>query len=399
MMKIVAFHKIFPSGTTLLEGIIAIGIIIAAVVGSLVLIMSTIKLGRANQDRVVAQNLAREGMELTYSLRNSASYMRVNNPSISWDSFLKLLVQIDYDKLKEFDIGVDLFGYNNVFDKNMYCFSRGANIKLTPTECDAGPDPNKLYSPYFPPVHNCVSYDYATTAENPMSPFSLNGPPAGGINPIGRVNKCDPIVLANYIFDHWEIPPMCDYSGTAKPCDYDGDGSVTIADVVFMIERIEDESFHFTIGYPTIATTVPAITSPNARLTFYQGADANVSTGVYDATKAWTYPLGQTPLSQVQLYKGTYFQNVNISGPEVTKTKFYRTVTTQEVCRLTSDNKTEYIVPLGNAFGCNLYTKATFPPLGSKKVGVLVTSEVRWPTPTSSTKAVYRELLYDWLSF
>jgi len=36
--------------------------------------------------------------------------------------------------------------------------------------------------------------------------------------------------------------------------------------------------------------------------------------------------------------------------------------------------------------------------LEATKIGVLATSEVRWPTPTSSTKVSYQEYLYNWIS-
>jgi hypothetical protein len=175
------------------------------------------------------------------------------------------------------------------------------------------------------------------------------------------------------------------------PCDYDNDGFLNVSDVVKMINDISALSYHFTIGYPTIATNV---TVPNSRLEFYNGTNGN-----YNPEDAWTYKpvAGNPPLSQVQSHNNTYIQNVDVVGAN--PTKYYRTVTTQEVCRLTSSTN-EYIVPEGNALNCNDYTQAHIGGAPkSKKVGVLVTSEVRWPTPTSSTKAVYRELLYDWISF
>lgn len=393
MMRTVNFRKIFPAGTTLLEGIIAIGIIIAAVVGSLVLIMSTIKLARANQDRVVAQNLAREGIELAYSLRNSASYMRVNDATVTWDKFLMLTTQKSYATLKRFDIGVDQYGYAEMKNDERFCFYRGAQVQVWP---------NCQNSAGGGPIENCYSYDFDTSPEQPIWFDMLAGPLAGSAGPPeGRVNMCDSAALTRYIFDHYPLPPLCAFSETAKACDYNNDNYIDISDVVYMVQKIESESYHFVIGYPTSDNT-PEGVSPNTRLVFYNGRNSmnDPTKGTYHYENAWNSP-ASAPRSRVllDLGTGTYLQN--IAGSTATPTKFYRVVSNQEVCRLDGSD-TEIIVPIDNAFHCNDYTSTSHLVTGdptSKKVGVLVTSEVRWPTPTSSSKAVYRELLYDWLSF
>jgi hypothetical protein len=388
MMRTAPFRKIFPSGTTLLEGIIAIGVIIAAVVGSLVLILSTIKLGRANQDRVVAQNLAREGVELAYTLRNSASYMRVNDPMIGWDAFLQLAVQRDYAALMKYDIGIDYLRFGDTYKDVQWCYVRGADIQ-TPPNCtvDSGP-----------PVNYCYQYDFDGFVGS-----QLGGPPAGQASPPdtgGYINFCDVSVLTKYLFDGWPLPPLCNIEGVGKnstlpgtgvACDYNDDGMVDVSDAVKMVNEIYNKSYHFTSGYPTIATSVGLNESPTARLDFFVGTDTDLGTGTYTASSAWV-----STKSRIDLSNHTYTQNVTLTGS--TPTKFYRVVSNQEVCRLTTDNKTEYIVPFDNAFNCDDYTNKYFAA-SSKKVGVLVTSVVRWPTPTSSTKAVYRELLYDWITF
>lgn len=58
-------------GQNLLEAVIAIGVIMAAVLGSSSLIISTITAGQVSQNRVVAANFAREGIELVRSMRDS----------------------------------------------------------------------------------------------------------------------------------------------------------------------------------------------------------------------------------------------------------------------------------------------------------------------------------------
>lgn len=58
-------------GQTLLEAVVAIGIILTAVIGSSTLIVSSITAGRASQNRTEAANYAREGIEIIRSMRDS----------------------------------------------------------------------------------------------------------------------------------------------------------------------------------------------------------------------------------------------------------------------------------------------------------------------------------------
>ena len=59
------------TGQGLLEAIIAIGIILTATVASLTLIVSSIEAGRGVRERLIAMNLAREGMEVVHMIRDS----------------------------------------------------------------------------------------------------------------------------------------------------------------------------------------------------------------------------------------------------------------------------------------------------------------------------------------
>lgn len=60
-----------PSGQGLLEAIIAIGIILTATVASLTLIVSSIEASHGVRERLIAMNLAREGMEVVHQVRDS----------------------------------------------------------------------------------------------------------------------------------------------------------------------------------------------------------------------------------------------------------------------------------------------------------------------------------------
>ncbi len=63
-------------GQGLLEAIIGIGVIIAGTVGTVTLIMATIKAGRSTNNQVVAASLAREGIEVVRNLRDT-NWLRI----------------------------------------------------------------------------------------------------------------------------------------------------------------------------------------------------------------------------------------------------------------------------------------------------------------------------------
>ncbi|RJO59522.1 hypothetical protein C4546_01445 [Candidatus Parcubacteria bacterium] len=325
--------KIFK-GAALLESVIAIGVIMTGVVGSLVLINTTIKLGRTNQDRIIAQNLAREGIELAYGLRNSATLVHTEDSTVSWDSYLYkfTLKSGSYDTL--YDLGTGNY--------------------------DAG---------------TCVTI-------------------AGGD---AILDMCDIQVLLLHLYEGGPLPSMCNTipnggsnpSPDANGCDFNNDGVTGILDVTFMISSFYKESYQFSAGYPVLSTKF----QPNAQLVFYDVRDGET----INLSQMW-----DDARSRIQVNNGAYVQNVTEAGN--TPTKFYRTVIMQEVCRGTQSGSEEAVlVPTDSVLNCYDYVKAqgwSDADAGTiKKVGVLANSEVRWPSPTSGTKVLYQEYIYDWLNF
>ncbi len=394
-MRTVRSKKLrLPAGTTLLEGIIAIGVIITAVVGSLVLIMTTIKLGRANQDRVVAQNLAMEGVELAISLRNSASLMRASDASISWDEDLVGYKYNDYVNINYLDIGADLINLYQTTGNYKYCFERGANDDDVAICSDIAPE-------------HCTKYDF----KDDLSTIDVD---AGQSVPEGEVDRCDVIPLANYIFAGWDVPRLCDeiwavYGplalggdgtfSTSVPCDYTEDGRIDVSDVVYMINKLSSGSYHFTNGYPRISVSRPIGNSVAVfgLDIYFSTIRPDSNTGIYDISDSVT-GLWNDARARISNYNNTYVQNAGFTG---TPTKYYRVVSAQEVCRYTNGTVQESIIPQNNGFDCQQYVVKTLglaAATGISKVGAFITSEVRWPTPTSSTKAVYQTYVYDWLA-
>ncbi|MBI2426657.1 MAG: prepilin-type N-terminal cleavage/methylation domain-containing protein [Candidatus Kerfeldbacteria bacterium] len=78
------------NGFTLLETIIALAVVLVGVVGSLTLAAQSVRGGRASTNEIIAQNLAREGIEVAYAIRDS-NWMAIESgakPADQWDDGL-----------------------------------------------------------------------------------------------------------------------------------------------------------------------------------------------------------------------------------------------------------------------------------------------------------------------
>lgn len=371
MMIIVSSNK--RRGTALLEAVIAIGVILVGVVGSLVLLTTSINLGRANQDRIVAQNLSREGLEIAYSLRNSGAMRKVDDPTVSWSTFLLNPVLKSNDPT----VFCDRYNLGDVVGPagSRVCMQIGATN-----------DPAK---------HLTTSDDDQDGLCKPGSPDPLNTKQNEALN-------CDVFAIAGWMFDGWpQMPPRCSttpLSNAPAGCNYDGQGNVDISDLSWFISDLYLASFQFGYGYPTFSS---ASGYSDAQFTFNNpyGTNFNAGNGTYNGpdliwqdTKARVYT-NSAGTSYIQ----------NMAQPNAIATKYYRVVNMQPICRgtltvggatveavvdpMSGRNCRDYIA--GAGFGWNA---------GVSTVGVLVTSEVRWPTPLSKTKVRYQEFLYDWIT-
>jgi type II secretory pathway pseudopilin PulG len=68
-------HRNLSNGFTLIEGIIAVGVISSALIVGLTLAVSNLSAAQANSDRIIAGHLAREGVEVVRNIRDS-NWMR-----------------------------------------------------------------------------------------------------------------------------------------------------------------------------------------------------------------------------------------------------------------------------------------------------------------------------------
>jgi len=358
-------------------------VLLVGVVGSLVLITTTIKLGRTNQDRIVAQNLAREGMELAYAHRNAGSLSTVEFTDGTWDRYLV------ENKLKSGVMTLD--DYNNKYNLGEIDENDNDKCKVLdkePSGCDALP------------AGTCVEIGTDTYTE------------ADSL-------RCDAQILADYLFGNLSIlPPGCDHTdtfsrlgfwngddATRQSCNFSGNDSASpnVADVTAMVDELLRNAHGFQAGYPTIALAPSGtVTSPASTFAFFTtpgSIDAN--TGEYVLQKAWD----NAAASQVYEANNMYTQNVGgLAG--ATATKFYRVVTFRPICRGRQTDidplldYEEWVIVQNSAFNCRDAAVERFGTIkvDVTKIGVLATSEVRWPTPTSSTKVSYQEYLYNWIS-
>ncbi len=372
----------FPRGTSLLEGVLAIGVLMIGVVGSLVLILTTINLGRVNQDRIVAQNLAREGMELAYAHRNAGALSAVEFAGGAWDKYLAAKVQksatlggVDYKD--KYDLGdIDASGQCKFYDREG-C-GKYASDPNTQAMCTG------------------VSDDVHQGNEDAI--------------------MCDVQTLIEYLYINLTIlPPGCDNNNTGHLPYWDGStiqkttcnfsnsspARPDIGDLSFLISEMFLNSFNYQAGYPTIALFPSGtVTTPSSTLKFFTAPSSTaLDTGNYTLQEAWD----NVASSQVYEVNGTFTQNVSgLVGAQ--PTKFYRVVTFQSVCKGRENGTGPYVEwvmdqnSAGNCYDHARYVKGWLNNIEAVKEGVLVTSEVRWPTPTSRTRVSYQEYLYDWIN-
>ncbi|OGY79665.1 MAG: hypothetical protein A3B74_02740 [Candidatus Kerfeldbacteria bacterium RIFCSPHIGHO2_02_FULL_42_14] len=77
------------TGQTLLEVIIAIGVITVGIIGTIALVITSTKAGNVSQNELIATNLAREGIEVARSIRdNNWLAIEANTPGVTWDQDL-----------------------------------------------------------------------------------------------------------------------------------------------------------------------------------------------------------------------------------------------------------------------------------------------------------------------
>lgn len=137
---------------TLLELIIAIGVILISTVSAATLIVTTIVSGRVSQTRVEAANLAREGIEVVRGMRDSNWMKRDQNipgpdgeVTYSWDTKLadggylaklsqisgwSLLVSTEGDSRNTISIAKETSGAHEYMTQNC----SGASVTCTPTK-------------------------------------------------------------------------------------------------------------------------------------------------------------------------------------------------------------------------------------------------------------------------
>lgn len=382
----------FPRGTTLLEAVIAIGVILVGVVGTLVLINTTIRLGRANQDRIVAQDLAREGMELAYAQRNSGSLGKVLFPGDAWDKYFS-------EPVPKSAIAGFMDTYPKKYNIGDY---DGGTCKVIDQIDIACADPNNQY---------CTDKDDDLIENNPEG------------------MKCDIEALILYIFGNYKkLPPRCDeasgqtvvdswWNGSTPEhsgCNFspDPNQSANIVDAVWLVQELMQSTYPLQTAFPTVNSLS---SPPTEAWKFFNPSDVvgqgsfNAANGSFALQDAWDYKTAPNTekVSRVFEKNNSFIQNTSENSS--TPSKFYRLTTFQPICRGTNtasgSPKVEIeVIPRNVIFNCSRYlnTHKGWSDPDSRtatSIGSLVTTEVRWPTPAaSSAHVIYQEYLYDWLN-
>ena len=133
-------------GMSLLESIVAVGLVMSVVIGSITMSISTIRMGRNSNNRIVALNLAREGIEYVRNLRDS--------------NWLKESEGIENtipepDRIYQWDDGMEAGAYNLdqylesgnwVSDFNLLDSSYEYDLENCGTNCELNVTSNGIYN-------------------------------------------------------------------------------------------------------------------------------------------------------------------------------------------------------------------------------------------------------------
>ena len=299
----------------------------------------------------MAQNLAREGVELAYSLRNSGSLRHVDDPATTWASYITnaALKSGSTEFCNKYDLGDMVTDISTGF---RVC-KQSSSTQIPDDQCPNG------------------GTDNGSNAQDEL--------------------ECDKIALANYLYEGWAMPPGCagnvggagHLSAAPANCDYDNQGELTpdISDLTALIDFLFLQSYQFNYGYPAVAATGSTV---DGSIVYYNpGNNFNSTYGQYTGSSLWW---ADDKAKVKQSVDGTFVQYVTVT--DATSTKFYRVVSMQPICRGSKSDvvQPDVVASPTSGFNCVDYAKTASPnglawaeiDAGTMQmVGVLVTSEVR----------------------
>ena len=99
-------RKLNRQGFTLMEVIVALGVIIAALVGVMTLVTFSVSSIRVTKSRIIASNLAQEGLEIVRNIRDN-NWLNYKRSAGNWRDGLapgNYLVQFDTENLLVFSV-------------------------------------------------------------------------------------------------------------------------------------------------------------------------------------------------------------------------------------------------------------------------------------------------------
>ena len=128
------FHS--QAGQTLIEAIIAVGVILVGIMSAVTLTVATISAARTSDFSVVAYNLAREGIEVARARRDSNWLERERGINRQWDD--SLYNNTDYTATAEFNPTSNDWSFNYTPDDPTACLNNNT--------CRLYRDSNGLYT-------------------------------------------------------------------------------------------------------------------------------------------------------------------------------------------------------------------------------------------------------------
>lgn len=191
------------AGFTLLEGVIAVGIISVGLIVGLALAYSNLTAAQANSDRIIAANLAREGIEIVRNIRDS-NWMRRD-------------ANIDKDGVAA---GQQFYAWDDFFD------GWPTPVSGVPANCTTGECGN-YFDAVLDPTLPATAYNYKLVrATTNAIPCSVTGSPQfscrirrSGSLYYQATASSDP---ATIFYRRIILKPIC-FSGTTEAVIFDGD--------------------------------------------------------------------------------------------------------------------------------------------------------------------------------
>lgn len=182
-------HHHHASGQSLLEVIVALGVIITGLVGTVMLIIYTLAALNVSESQVVATNLAREGIEVVRSIRDDNWLAMESGVSgAAWNDGLHTVTNDDYSGVITFspatNWALDLTAANAITDPKAVIYTANADGYFS--QFASPPDPDDFTATQFRRLLTVLPICRDMTVPNPQPEVVLSTGTCGSLGALYR---------------------------------------------------------------------------------------------------------------------------------------------------------------------------------------------------------------------